>query len=262
MLPAMRFGKGGPKGALLMCGGFDSYFEELIAIAECFASEGYDVILFEGPGQGAVLESGIPMTHRWELPITAILDGFGIKESVLIGISLGGYLALRAAAFEPRIRRVVAWDVIYDCLETMLSQLSPTARVAVRACLALRAGPLVDALIRRRMRRSPVVDWGVRQGMRVFGQARPYAFLQAAALCSTALFSKDIEGDVLLLAGREDHFVPLEMLHKQERALSGARSLATRVFTAGESAQAHCQVGNTGLALRVILGWLEMTGAG
>ena len=33
--------------------------------------------------------------------------------------------------------------------------------------------------------------------------------------------------------------------------------MTARVFTRAESAQNHCQIGNLGLALRVILAWLE-----
>ena len=47
--------------------------------------------------------------------MAAVLDHFGLADVTLIGLSLGGYLAPRAAAFEERIKRVVAHDVfIYD----------------------------------------------------------------------------------------------------------------------------------------------------
>jgi hypothetical protein len=42
--------------------------------------------------------------------------------------------------------------------------------------------------------------------------------------------------------------------------LTAARSVTARVFTTAESAQNHCQIGNMGLALKVILGWLDETG--
>ncbi len=56
---------------------------------------------------------GHAMTHEWEKPTSVVLDYFKVDEVTLIGISLGGYLAVRAAAFEPRIKRVVTWDVMY-----------------------------------------------------------------------------------------------------------------------------------------------------
>jgi pimeloyl-ACP methyl ester carboxylesterase len=256
-LPAIEFGEAGHGDPILMHGGFDSYFEETIPMASAIASAGHRVVLFEGPGQGGVLEAGMPMSYRWELPVAAVLDHFRLGEVGMVGLSLGGYLALRAAAFEPRVRRVVAWDVIYDTLDTFLSQLPVAATALVRAALALRADPLLDAFIRWRMGRDLVVEWGVKQGMRVFGSPRPSGFLRAARRCAASSFSGKVEGDVLLLAGAEDHFVPLEMLYLQHRALTKARSVTTRIFTKADSAQGHCQVGNLGLALRVILDWLE-----
>lgn len=257
MLPVLRLGEGGAKGPLLICGGFDSYMEEFIPFARLFAAEGYDVALFEGPGQGAVLEAGVPMTHRWELPVASVLDALGFESAALIGISLGGYLALRAAAFEPRIRAVVAWDVIYNFRDVLLSRLGAVTRIFLRACLALRMHALLDAALGLAMRRNSVVAWGVAQGMRVFGAGTPSGFLRAAGLYSAASFSGELGCDVLLMAGEKDHYVPLGMLRRQERAITGARSLATRLFTEAESAQSHCQVGNVGLAISVMIDWLD-----
>ena len=41
------------------------------------------------------------MIHDWERAVAAVLDHFGIDSCTLMGVSLGGYLAPRAAAFEP-----------------------------------------------------------------------------------------------------------------------------------------------------------------
>ena len=63
--------------------------------------------------------------------------------------------------------------------------------------------------------------------------------------------------DVLLLAGSADHYVPLRQLHRQMLALTNARSVTARVFMPAEQAHNHCQIGNIGLAVQVIIGWLE-----
>ena len=69
----------------------------------------YEVIGFDGPGQGATLiDGGIAMDIRWEKPTSVILDYFDLDDITLIGLSVGGWLCLRAAAFESRIKRVVA----------------------------------------------------------------------------------------------------------------------------------------------------------
>ena len=63
-----------------------------------------------------------------EKPNTAVLDEFlhsHAKPSkiVLIGMSMGGYFAPRAAAFEERIDGVVAYDTCYDFSEATSSSL-------------------------------------------------------------------------------------------------------------------------------------------
>ena len=98
------------KGTILMHGGFDGYYEQITTIAAALQDNGHEVLLFEGPGQGLVLDS-LPMTHEWERPVAAVLDAYNVESCTILGMSLGGYLALRAAAFEPRITRLVCWDV-------------------------------------------------------------------------------------------------------------------------------------------------------
>ncbi len=68
-LSAYRFGAQNPKGTIVFLNGFDGYIEELTRVFLVFRDAGYDVIAFDGPGQGAVLEeTGTPMTPTWEKP--------------------------------------------------------------------------------------------------------------------------------------------------------------------------------------------------
>ena len=65
-------------------------------MAVYFSNLGYEVIMFEGPGQGATLKKyNLPLTHEWEKPAKAILDYFNLEDVTLIGISMGGWLCLR-----------------------------------------------------------------------------------------------------------------------------------------------------------------------
>nr|WP_220084754.1 alpha/beta fold hydrolase [Paenibacillus dendritiformis] len=84
-----------------------------MAVKELVKS-GYTIYLFEGPGQGETLKKGLTFEPYWEKPVSAILDYFKLEDVCLLGVSWGGYLALRAAAFERRIAKAVAYDVLYD----------------------------------------------------------------------------------------------------------------------------------------------------
>ena len=74
---------------------------------------------------------------------------------------------------------------------------------------------------------------------------------------SQNIHSELVKQDVLILTGKEDHLIPFKMHDMQIRALTNARSVTGRVFTKEEHAQNHCQNGNIGLALQVMLQWIE-----
>lgn len=248
-----------PVETVLVFGGFDSYVEEFLPMAVGFVAEGYRVILFDGPGQGGALEDhGLPMTPAWEKPVASVLDHFGIDHDVTaIGVSLGGGLVVRAAAFEPRLARIIAFDIFDDELDVTARQIGPGASVAVRLLLALRARPVINAVARRAAVRKPVSAWGLRQGMHITGTGSAYDFLRAARVTHTRKISGRVTGDVLLLAGADDHYVPLCQLYRQAKSLANARSVTMRIFTAADQASNHCQIGNVGLAVRFGLSWLE-----
>jgi hypothetical protein len=71
------------------------------------------------------------------------------------------------------------------------------------------------------------------------------------------LHADRVQQDVLVLASREDHFIPFRLHEAGLQRLTAARSLTSRVFTRQEHAQNHCQIGNMGLALDVMKEWIE-----
>lgn len=263
-LPAWHLTCAQPRGTIVVFGGFDSYLEELFPIHAWLRDERWNVIAFEGPGQGSVLhDQGAPMIREWHRPVAAVLDAFALDDITLVGVSLGGCLAIRAAAFEPRIRRVVAFDVLTDFLGCMSAQQPPVIAALVRAALTLGARRPLDRALGKIGRKSPVAEWGLAQAQHVFGCHSPADALSRARDYHTRDVSPLVRQDVLLLAGANDHYVPLPQLWEQARLLSTARSITARVFTSGEHAGAHCQVGNLPLALSVISEWASLAaGAG
>lgn len=257
-LPAYRFTPAQAKGTVVFFGGFDSNIEELTSAFLFLRDAGYDVIAFDGPGQGGALEdSGLPMTPQWHKPVGAVLDHFGVERAALIGLSLGGCLVMRAAAFEPRVTHVIAYDILTDFFEVNLRQTRPLLRALLRVLLRLNARVIVNRMVSLVSRKDPMAAWGVPRGMHVTGTPSAFDFLRATTMYRTADVSAAITQDVLLLAGSEDHFVPTAQLTDQIAALPNARSVTARLFTAAESAQNHCQAGDYGLAYRTIVAWLD-----
>jgi fermentation-respiration switch protein FrsA (DUF1100 family) len=94
-------------------------------------------------------------------------------------------------------------------------------------------------------------------GMYVTGAETPFDHLYTFTKYRTEDLSPLIQQDVLLLAGENDHFVPVEFFELQKAALTSARSIRGRIFTAEEGGDQHCQVGRIDLATDEILDWLE-----
>ena len=256
-LPAWRMEAKDEKGVILLHGGFDSFMEEFYLEMKKLPDKGYTVIVFEGPGQGRTLRDGLKMPVEWEKPVTAILDFFNPKQATLVGISLGGYLALRAAAFEPRIERVVAYDVVYDAFECFTHHLPEQMRTAFRDMVLSGKKDELNSLVDAFRSKDEVTDWGLTHGMYITGTRSPYDYFRYWTRFNTRDISDKIKQDVLLLAGENDHFIPVEMYHRQKDALTNARSVRGRIFTAEEGGDQHCQVGNLDLAWSEILDWLD-----
>lgn len=260
-LSAYRLRVESPRGTLVFLNGFDGYIEELARLFVVFRDAGYDVIAFDGPGQGAVLEaSHLPLTPEWERPVAAVLDHFDVADVTVIGCSLGGGLAIRAAAYEPRITRVICFDVLPDLLATVTYATPTSVQTILRTCLFTGTGRrLVNATIRRAAQSNLLVQWGIAQGMAVTRTASPYDFVRACRQFRTAPYSGRITQPVLLMAGSEDQYVPRTHLAAQLNTLTAAHSVTARMFTAAEHASDHCQIGNLGLAVQTMLDWLAKT---
>lgn len=259
VLPVMRVRPvhGEPRGTVILHGGFDSFIEEFYSWMWYLSELGYEVIGFEGPGQGAARRKyGLPLDYRWEKPVNAILNHFGLQHVTLLGISMGGYFCFRAAALETRIERVIASSVAYDYMQFL-----PPAAQALSHLFFRHMRGFSNWAAGMKMRRDPGHRWSVGNLMYITKAGTPMEGMDTVMQMNAKnLLSRFVEQDVLILTGAEDHFIPLKMHDMQVKALVNARSVTARVFTRKEQAQNHCQVGNTGLALKVMADWLREKG--
>jgi pimeloyl-ACP methyl ester carboxylesterase len=202
----------GSKGTILLHGGMDSFLEEWYLIMKYLAKEGYDVIGFEGPGQGAALiKKGLAFDIEWEKPTSAILDYFNLDGVTLIGLSVGGWLCLRAAAFEPRIKCVIASGHAIHYMEI------PPALIAWMFKLFMKFENLFNKSAYWKMERNLRMKWEINQTMHITKSETPFeaANKMAFALSRENMHPEKIKQDVLILSGKDDHFIPIR-LHKKQ----------------------------------------------
>ncbi|MFW9992660.1 MAG: alpha/beta hydrolase [Candidatus Odinarchaeota archaeon] len=259
-LPCIRINhEGAGKGTVVIHGGFDSFIEEFYPVMKAFVRKtGYEVVLFDGPGQGGALHKcGLKLINEWEKPVGAVLDYFNLENVTLIGVSLGGYLAVRAAAFEPRIARVVCFDAYYDFKGQLLGRAKPVQKLVINFLLKANLAGRYNRILEKARQRNLQTAWAFDHMNYVTGKATPFESTKYMLSFSAKKISSRVTQDVLVLAGKQDHLVPIKMFWEQKKALSNARSVTGRIFTEAEHASAHCQVGNIQLVLDYIAEWIN-----
>jgi len=254
--------RGGRQATLIMHTGFDGWAEELHHCGALAAQQrGYTVLTFEPPGTGKPCYDGLVFRPDWESVVSPVIDWAAARPEVdpgriaLFGLSMGGGLAPRAAAFEPRIAALVCIDGVYDIGQAYTARLGLGADTERR--LTAETDPELDAALAQVMHTSSQVRWAFRQGMWSFGVATPRAYL-AASLAYTLRggIAEKITCPVFVGRAESDEFFrgqPEELMQH----LTAPATLAS--FTDAEGAGAHCQVGAQHLLAARMLDWLDDT---
>ena len=89
----------------------------------------------------------------------------------------------------------------------------------------------VDKFFADAMAKSLLLDWMMKLAMYNTGQRTPYASLKHYQKYETASISHLLTQDVLVMAGAEDHYIPVHQLPDQIATLTHVRSLTARLFT-------------------------------
>ena len=177
---------------VIMAPGLDSTKEELHAYEEPFLARGLATLAIDGPGQGEA-EYEIPICGDYERAAKAVCDWIESRKDLdasriaIWGVSLGGYYAPRAAAYEKRIKACIAlsgpfeWDKIWDGLPDLTRE---TFRVRSHASNENEAR----------------------------GKAKALTMVEAA---------KKIRCPIFIVAGRQDRLVPAADAERLARSVAG-----------------------------------------
>jgi dienelactone hydrolase len=204
------------------------------------AARGIACLIVDGPGNGETIRfRNLHLHHETERYATAAYEFLADKPEIdksrigVMALSLGGYYAPRAAAFEPRFACCVAWGAQWDYhaiwkrrFEQMAQSGTPSLSVPWRHILwVLGADSQEDAL--RRL--EPFRLDGVVQRIRC-----PF----------------------LLLHGAGDEQIPEEQARACFEAV-GAQQKTFRLFTREEGGYHHCQIDNLSVGIAAMWDWVE-----
>ena len=257
-LPGFRLqAKSKERSTFIFTGGYDSFVEEFYNFLAPLTELGFTVIAFDGPGQGGALRQGIYLDHAWEKPAKAAIDYFGLDAVDWLGASCGGYMSIRAAAFEPRIKHIISMPTSYSGLDMTLKQMRPGRAQELVSLFKAGDRKGTEALVAKERVPSSVFEWCVVQGMHITGTKTPFDFLTSIAKSSLEGILHNVKQDILLTEGEQDHLFDVGWIHRTMCELVCARSVTARIFTAREGAEQHCQLGNTAVAREEIVCWLS-----
>ncbi|KAF2728111.1 putative hydrolases or acyltransferase [Polyplosphaeria fusca] len=248
---------------LIVGNGFDAAQEDSFHVYCVPAlARGWNCITYEGPGQPTVRRNqNIGFIPEWELVVAPVVD-FLLREKAhlvdpdmlaLVGNSLGGYLAARAAAFEPRLAAVLLVDGMWDFSAVFFNGL-PAPLVAM-----FEAGNHSDfdagvSELRRSANVSTEVAWGIDQGLWAFNTHSPSDMVMQSTQYRVQGFIDKIMVPVFVGDAEFDGF-----FDGQPQLVSDALGDKATLHKFTGVAGYHCQVGAGQELARVLFAWLNKT---
>ena len=251
-----------PRPTLLLQTGFDGTAEELyFGGAAAATRRGYNCLTFEGPGQGRVIrEQKVYFRPDWDKVVTPVIDYALTRPEIdpdriaLMGLSLGGYLAPRAVAYEHRIAACIADGGIFDAFEGAIAKY-PESPEAIKEFL-IQDPTAYDAMTREMTKSNTELRWAVQDGMWKFGAASPSEWMLKFADYTMNGIADKITCHMLVIDSEAEQSFPGQA-KKLYDALTCKKEFM--LFTREETAEEHCQIGAAALSHQRIFDWLDKT---
>ncbi|MGA2642371.1 MAG: alpha/beta fold hydrolase, partial [Spirochaetia bacterium] len=250
-----RAGKIAP--LLIVHQGRDAWAEDDTYVAQDAMARGWHCLLVDGPGMGQTLRlQGLPFRPDWEKVITPVVD-FAVRQPgvdagriALMGISMGGALAPRAAAFEKRLKLLIANPGVYEWSRVVTGFIAE--RFPQAADLPEKDPATFNAIMDKVIGENPFMRWGMRDSMWKHGCATPAQLMVELKKYTNRGFAERITAKTLVIDGEAEEFGQAKELYDALRCPK-----EYLLFTARETAQLHVQTGATAVANQRIFAWLE-----
>src|SRR5262245_32635775 len=238
-LPALFSRAQGPGRApcVIHFDGFD-ITKELIygAAAEEYRRRGISLLLVDHPGVGEALRlRRLFGRYDTEVSATACVDYLHTRPDVdperigVAGVSLGGYYAPRAAAFETRLQCCICWGALYDFDERMQT--------------------------RAAKRDEPSVPGFEEHAKWVFGKETMEEVREVTRKMTLKGILDRITCPLLIVHGENDRQIPLHHAERTYRDAVNAASRELKVFPVSEGGAEHCAADDNALAIDYMADW-------
>jgi len=218
---------------------------------------GYNVVLFDGPGQQSQLfERDVPFRPDWEYVLTPVfdfvagLDGIDPDRIAVYGVSQGGYWVARALAFEHRFAAAITDPGVVDVSASWTSQLPKS----MNKLLDEGQNAKFDKEMSFGMKFSPETERTWQFRARPYGTSGFAETIQAVRGYNMADVASKITTPLLITSPEGEQFWP----GQAEQLASLTASVSTIIhFTASEGAGEHCQPLARTVTAQRIFDWLD-----
>lgn len=250
---------GAPRPTVVFTSGFDSIVEEAyFAVAAAALRRGYNVLAYDGPGQGAALrEQRLFFRPDWDAVLTPVIDYALTRPEIdpqriaLHGYSLGGLLVARAAAVEHRAAAVVADGGLFDFHGFNLRAMPEFLARWVMDERDDLATPVAEMLVAQ----DTTIRWALRNGIWTFGADSAADYVRRTRDFTLAGVAHQITTPVLVFDPENDTFRGEP--RRVHEALGGLSTLIT--LPEGEGAGEHCSYGGRAVLHQHMFAWLDQT---
>ncbi len=223
---------------------------------------GYNVLLFDGPGQQSMLfERGVGFRPDWETVLTPVVDFLLARSDIdgsrlaVYGISQGGFWVSRALAFEPRFAAAIVDPGVTDVSASWLPNLpAPLAKLFAEG-----KREAFDRDMALGMRFSPAIARGWAFRSRPYRQSSPFDTLTAVRGYVLGDLAAKITTPLFITSPEHEQFWPGQ---SQELADAVSGEHVVQPFTASEGANFHCQPLARTLTQQRMYDWLDAQFAG
>jgi pimeloyl-ACP methyl ester carboxylesterase len=252
---------------MVVIGGYDSPMEELYFFCGHHAlSRGYSVLIFDGPGQGgSLIEAGMNLSHNYDKVLANVLraasEHGSWRQTVVMGLSLGGLLCLQAVSSEKnasRIHALVADPAELNLIDAFRSRLPFPQSI----CDQLPEGPpwaawLLDLFLRQKAGGNNMIGWALRRGMLVHGCSTPIEWVKSLHEFDNESILGGIKMPVLITRAEKDE-IGNQAANVYER-LVNCEKKTFMVFEDEDGAAEHCQTGARMFYSERVFAWLDET---
>jgi dienelactone hydrolase len=201
-----------------------------------YRRRGISLLIVDNPGAGESLRLRNLFTGpETEIPAAACVDYLEKRKDVdpnrigIVALSLGGYYAPRAAAFEKRLKCCVAWGASWDLFY------------------------LVDKLVSGELKTEHLINF---QFAWITGTNTVEELLKVAKKMTLEGVAEKITCPLLVVHGEKDRLLPISIAEKTIAAAKKSPSRKLKIFTPAEGGVEHCQADNGPIAVEYISDWV------